>query len=321
MAEQHQNWLMNFPIAFFTTTMGMGGLTLALMAGEDVLGLGSIISTWVLLLTLLQFSAIFLCYVAKVLKHPESVKAEWNHPVQLALFPAGSISMLLLAAALYDWSVLMATILWGVGTVLQGVLTLAVISGWISPRSFQQAHLTPAWFIPVVGNVIVTFAGVPLGFMETSWFFLSAGLIFWIVLLSLVMNRLIFHDPLSERLQPTLIILIAPPALGFLGWVELMGHVDAFAHVLLNVAYLFGLVVVIQVPRLLRLSFTLSFWALSFPLAALTRASFIYAEETGSGAHLVIGSILLTVLCVTLLMLFWRTVTEIWSGRVFQPLS
>ena len=31
---------------------------------------------------------------------------------------------------------------------------------------------------------------------------------FWIVLLTLVMNRLIFHDPLPDRLVPTLVILI-----------------------------------------------------------------------------------------------------------------
>jgi tellurite resistance protein len=32
------------------------------------------------------------------------------------------------------------------------------------------------------------------------------------MLLTLVFNRIIFHDPLPGKLQPTLVILIAPPA-------------------------------------------------------------------------------------------------------------
>ena len=47
--------------------------------------------------------------------------------------------------------------------------------------------------------------------------------------------------------------------------------------------------VAVQLPRILRLPFAMSFWALSFPVAGLTIASFLYAEKTGSAAHLAIG--------------------------------
>lgn len=48
----------------------------------------------------------------------------------------------------------------------------------------------PAWFIPVVGNIIVPLAGVRFAPAEVSWFFFSIGLVFWIVLLAIVMYRL-----------------------------------------------------------------------------------------------------------------------------------
>ncbi len=120
-----------------------------------------------------------------------------------------------------------------------------------------------------MGNVIAPVAGIDLGYIEISWFFMSIGLLFWMVLLSLVMNRLIFHDPLPKRLQPTLVVLIAPPAIAFVAWTEIAGGVDAFARLLLNAAYLFTLIVAVQLPRILRLSFSLSFWALSFPYLLL----------------------------------------------------
>jgi len=319
MHGEDHSALENYPVTLFTIVMGMAGLALALRAGEISLGLRHLASGTIYLLTLALFAVIASGYAAKVIRFPQAVRAEWAHPVKLAFFPAISIGLLLLAAATLPISLPASHVMWVMGATGQGVLTLAVISGWIGARSFLHGHLSPAWFIPAVGNVIVPIAGTSLGYVEFSWFFLSAGLVFWIVLLTLVVNRLVFHDPLPERLQPTLVILIAPPAVGFLAWITLTGEIDHFARILLNSAYLFALIVAVQIPRILRLPFAMSFWALSFPLAALTIASFHYAEATGSDAHRVIGIGLLLILSVTLAALLLRTFHAVTSGAVFQP--
>ena len=142
---------------------------------------------------------------------------------------------------------------------------------------------------------------------------------FWIVLLTLVMNRLIFHDPMPGKLQPTLVILIAPPAVGFVAWVQLVGQVDAFAHLLLSGAYFFTLIVAVNLPRILQLPFALSFWALSFPFAAVTIASFRYAKMAGSAAHIWIGAGLMGVLLVVIAGLVWRTLRAIRAGEICVP--
>ena len=311
--------LEHYPVTLFTIVMGMAGLTLALHAGEGALGFTHVASGAVYLLTLALFIIIAAGYLAKAIRFPKAVCAEWAHPVKLAFFPAISIGLLLLAAATLPMSRPAAHVMWFAGAFGQGILTLAVISGWIGARSFVHGHLSPAWFIPAVGNVIVPVAGARLGYIELSWFFLSVGLIFWSVLLTLVMNRLVFHDPLPERLQPTLVILIAPPAVGFLAWISLTGEVSHFARVLLNGAYFFALIVAVEMPRILRLPFAMSFWALSFPLAALTIASLKYADMVGSNLHQLIGLGLLALLTVTLVALLLRTLKAVRSGAVFQP--
>jgi len=317
-AKSHSR-LEHFPVTFFAIVMGMAGLSLALRATEQAFGLGTLASGLAFGASAVIFIAVSVIYAVKAMRHPHAVRAEWSHPVRLAFFPAISISLLLLATLTLAHQAQIAEIMWLVGVVVQGVLTIAVISGWIGHRAFQTPHLSPAWFIPAVGNVIVPIAGVQLGYPEISWYFLSVGLIFWIVLLTLVMNRLIFHDPMPGRLQPTLVILIAPPAVGFIGWVHLTGEVDAFARILMNGAYLFTLLVAVQLPRIVKLPFALSFWALSFPFAAVTIASFLFSAHTGSAPHRLFGTALMAVLAVIIIALLLRTLRAIRADEICQP--
>jgi tellurite resistance protein len=106
---------------------------------------------------------------------------------------------------------------------------------------------------------------------------------------------------------------------GFLAWTALAGGLDPFGRILINGAYLFVLIVAVQMPAILRLPFALSFWALSFPVAAVTIASFRYADLAASPVHQLIGLVLLVILCLTLAALLLRTWRAVRSGAVFQP--
>lgn len=312
--------LAHFPVTFYATIMGLAGLTLATHRVEAVWGLPAIASVVFLLATIVAFATISFFFGLKYARHRADFLAEWDHPVKKAFFPAISISLLLVATALSGLAPWLARGIWLLGAGLQAGLTLAVVSGWIGHRPFQPLHISPAWFIPAVGNVVAPVAGVGLGFVELSWLFFSAGMVFWGILLVLVMNRLIFHDPLPGKLLPTLTILIAPPAIGFLAWVNLNGgQVDGFARVLLNAGYVFAALVAVQAPKLRASPFALSWWALSFPIAALTLASFRFAELTGSGFHAVLSVLFYALLLVIMAALILRTLKAIRSGEICVP--
>lgn len=311
--------LAHFPVTFFAIVMGLLGLTLALHAAAPFWVAAEMVSGLVLLAAVVALGSISLVYLVKALRHPGAVAGEWNHPVKLAFFPTITISLLLLATALLSTAPDLARLIWIAGVIGQGVLTIAVVTGWISHRSFQVGHLTPAWFIPAVGNVIVPVAGVQMGYVETSWLFFAGGMMFWAVLLTLVMNRLVFHDPIPARLFPTMVILIAPPSVAFVAYLQLVGTVDGVARVLIYAAYIFAALVVAQVPKLARLPFALSWWALSFPLAALAIASFRFAALEGTQAHLVIGFGVLAVLGLVVIGLIGRTGLAIARGEICRP--
>lgn len=311
--------LAHYPITAFATVMGMLGLTLALHAGETAFGLTGHYSQYVRMFSTGLLIVVALGYGLKVLTHFKMAAWEWHHPVRLAFFPTMSISLILLSITMLGDHPALARQLWIVGTALQGILSLLVISDWIGHRNFTPGHLNAAWFIPPVGNILVPIAGAQLGYTDISWLFFSGGLLFWIVLLTLVMNRLTFHDPLPSRLQPTLVILIAPPAIGFISWMKLNGELDHLAMFLINAAYVFALIVATQLPKILRLPFALSFWALSFPLAALTIATFLYAGETGSLPHKYLGAGLLGLLVVIITVLLGRTAVAIARHEICKP--
>ncbi len=313
--------LMFFPVSFFAVVMGLSGLTLAWRKGEQALGLGLPIGHSLAFLTLAVFAILLAVYLAKLAKYPKAVMGELNHPVMMAFFPTISISLLLLSICMLEISRPFATALWGVGAVAHLLLTLHVVRSWINRDHFQPGHLNPAWFIPAVGNVIAPITGVALGHVELSWFFFAVGISFWIILLTIVFNRLLFHDAMPAMMLPTMFILIAPPAVGFISYLTLAGgHMDALARILYYLALFFTLMLAIEAPRFARLPFFLSWWAYSFPLAAITIATFIMAGKTGLAFFSGLAVVLLVVISLLIAFLAVRTLMAAAAGKIcVQP--
>ncbi|MEJ2125721.1 MAG: SLAC1 anion channel family protein [Alphaproteobacteria bacterium] len=311
--------LEHFPISFFAITMGLSGLTLALLRLEHSAEISHTLSIGALIAASASAIIVALFYFAKIIRHPQAVRAEWHHPVRLSFFPAASISLILLATAVFPFSQKTSLVLWSTGTTLHFLGTLAVVSAWISHRPFEIPHLNPAWFIPAVGNVLVPVVGVKLGYVEVSWFFFSVGMVFWLILLTLIFNRLIFHNPMPGRLFPTMVILIAPPAVGFIAYTRLIGDVDPFARMLYYAGVMFAILVITQLPRLARLDFALSWWAYSFPVAALTISTFLYAEMTHSDWHRYAAYGVFSILGLVIALLVVRTIVAIAAGKICEP--
>lgn len=312
--------LVHFPVTFFAVVMGLAGLALATHRVELYFGAPATASLVLIAVAALAFVAIAALFVLKGLRHTDALRAEWNHPVKIAFFPAITIGVLLISAGLLPVSQPLAHGLWVCAASVHLVVTLGVIAAWISHRTFEQAHLTPAWFIPAVGNVLVPIAGVRLGYLEVSWFFFSIGMLLWLVFLTLVFNRLIFHNPLPERLLPTLVILIAPPSAGFVAWLQINGgEIDGVARFLYYCALMFTLVTLTQVKKLLKLPFAMSWWAYSFPVAAFVIASALFADATGAAFQRVTMLVAYAVLWGVILLLLAKTAGAIRRDEICRP--
>jgi tellurite resistance protein len=314
--------LAHFPVTFFATVMGLAGLSLAWGRAAVVLDVPDWIGQALFWLSLGVYAAVLLAYVAKLVRHPQAVREELAHPVRLAFVPTSTIGMLLLATAGQHTAPSLAEGLWWVGASGQLVLTLYVLSAWINRPTFAMDHVTPAWFIPVVGLVVVPLAGVSFADQEISWFFFAVGVTFWIPLLAVVLSRLFVHDrPVPPRLLPTLAVLIAPPAVASVAYLRLEPGAgeSPVPRVLYYAALFFGLLFVAQVNRLRKLPFFLSWWAYSFPLAALSVATTVIGDVVGGWFFTAASWTLLVAVTALVALLVLRTAAGMARGEICVP--
>ena len=314
-----ENRIENFPVSFFSMIMGMSGITIAWQKAGHVLDVSNNVATPLALITSLLFVGLALIYSLKLARYRLAVVEELQHPVKLNFFPAISISLILLSVVFLSINQQIAHILWLMGVVLHLAFTLYVMSVWMHHDRFEVHHINPAWFIPVVGNVLVPITGTALGYSEVSWFFFSIGIIFWIVLFTIIFYRVLFHQPLPEKLMPTFFILIAPPAVGFLSYAALIGGIDSFARVLYYIALFLTLLLLTQLARFAKLQFFLSWWAYSFPLAAITISSMKMFELTQKTGFIYLSWVLLILLSLVVGYLIFKTIKAVQGHKICQP--
>lgn len=303
--------LRHLPVSFFAVVMGLAGVALAWQRAETLHQLPLRLSGAIGALAAACFVIVAAAYVLKIARYPGEVIKELRHPVRINFFAAISIGMVLLATLASEIAPGFAAGLWTVAAALHLAFTLYVVSAWIHRTGIDVGHVNPAWFIPVVGNVLLPIAGTRFYPAEVSWFFFSIGLVFWMVLLTIVMYRLFFHAPLPERLTPTLFILVAPPAVGCVAYIALTGTVDAFARILYYTALFLTMLLASNAMRFLRARFFLSAWAYSFPLAAITIATLVMAHRVGGTVFDAVGVVLLLVSTLVVAALLWRTAVAI----------
>lgn len=309
------NRLKYFPVMMFAIVMGLSGLTIAYQKASEVLGFPKAIANMLMYVDLFLFFGILGIYLIKLIKYPKAVSGEWKHPVRINFFAAISISILMLGIITkHPYPSLSATF-WYVGTAMHTYLTLYTISFWINHNQ-ELSHSNPAWFIPIVGNVLVPIGGVGLASKIVLMYFFSVGVFFWIILFAILLNRIIFHHQLAQKFMPTLFIFLAPPAVAFLAYYKLYHELDAFALFLYSIALFFTLLLLFMVKVFMGLKYFISWWAFIFPLAAMAIASMVVHHITKDIATLYISYAMIGFATLMTLTVVYQTIKHMFKHEI-----
>jgi tellurite resistance protein len=321
--ERRPSQLDFLPIGLFGSVMGLTGLSvawrlaLAPYAGPPWLAL---VAPAIGIIAMVSFVAILAGYAVKALTAFDAVRAEFRHPIAGNLFGTALISLLLLPILLAPYSLIAAQTLWIAGAVGMLLFAWIIVSRWMSDRQ-QIAHATPAWIIPVVGLLDVPLALPALGLPPLhglAVFALAVGLFFAVPLFTLIFSRLLFEPPMPDSLKPTLLILVAPFAVGYSTYAVTGGARDDLFAEALYMLTLFILTVLLGQLRhlLICCPFRVSWWAVSFPLAASAIAALRFsAAEPGFFTGL-IAWVLLGLATLVIGALFARTLVGLARGEL-----
>ncbi len=307
--------LQYFPITSYSIIMGLSGLTIAFGKFYHMQWMPRIFYDSLLFFTFSLFLTISILYGLKAIRHPEEVKADFKHRIRINFFSAISISLILLSIAFMTYWPFLSMVLWWIGTILQTILMFYTISFWIQ-HNFEIHHMNPAWFIPVVGNMLVPIAGVEYMPKAFSFFYFAVGFFFWVILYVIFLNRAIFHHQLPQKFIPTLFILIAPPAIGFIAYIRLTQSWDNFAIFMLFIAYFFVILLLFLYRSFKNLEFFISWWAFTFPLMAITIASVVAYQITHQTIFKYFAFALILLALITVGFVLWKTIEKMKQGEI-----
>ena len=260
------------PLASFASVMGVCGLGLAWRVasrahgvppqiGECLIGAGECI-----------FAALLIVWLTRTIAHPQEIAAEAHVAITACYFGTIAISCSLVAAGLLPYSRIGATAMWVIGAVGSAGLVIYLLGKWIE-FGIKDYELTPALFLPVVGNAVSVYAAVPLGFSEIAWASFALAVLCWLTLGPVIMYRLMVTEPrLPRKMAPQLAILVSSPAVMASAWYTLTGAANAVFTILACKAIFFTLLTVRLWKMAWGEAYNVAMWGYTFPAAALAGA-------------------------------------------------
>lgn len=200
---------------------------------------------------------------------------------------------------------------WSVVVLVAALALLAamILAHWFMGDLDEDA-VHAGYYLPVVaGPFIAAVAIHSCGATEAAWAAFGAGAFFLVVLGAVIIGRLMFGSALTGELLPSTAILLAAPATAAIAWTDLRANrPDEIAWCLLGVVVVMLLVQLALIPHYRRLSFGMSWWAFSFPLASAANVTARVLEPHTSAIGLRTGLGFLIIATIVIACLGFATI-------------
>lgn len=319
MKSKPKHSIRMLPVNLFASVMGIAGLSLAWREAAKLGFVNVLPGELIGWIAVAVFVGLVLGYGMKFARHPSAIMAEYSHPVMNNFFATIAIGMLLLSSFLGPYDAIVGQSVWTAGTILTFIIAYAVMQRFVSKQHKGEDTL-PALLIPGVATLDIAVTGSAMPFAwahEVNMLAFAVGSVVAGVLVVLIFSRLRHHEAMPMPMRPSLLVLIAPFAVGYLAYTNLTGHVDMFASSLFYYAFFMLLVLA---PKVFRadIPFGVNWWAISFPLAAFSIATFRYSSEVNSALLQIFAIALFVFLTVAIAVLFVRTLLIVFSGQLFR---
>ncbi|PAF48344.1 hypothetical protein BKH43_07905 [Helicobacter sp. 13S00401-1] len=316
------------PVSLFGSIMGLGAIAIAWhLASIEFPSIPEWIGFVIGIIATICLVILIICYFLKIATSFESFKQEWINPVTKPFFGTFFVSLLIMSIVIYHYNHVLAFIVWIIGAIGHTLFAIYTMNYWLTKKQ-EMEHITPAWIIPIVGLL-----DIPLGFRQfgdlfdtSRWghdlsvFAFGVGMFYGIPVIVFIMNRLITHSNLASKILPTRMILMAPFAVAVSSYIEITMHIDLFSDVLYAIAIFTFIVLLPQIVSHLNVCpFRFSWWAISFPLAALAIAAFKISAHYPDKIELkALALLFLIVFSLAIIYISVRTLIGVFKGNLSE---
>jgi tellurite resistance protein len=209
-------------------------------------------------------------------------------------------------------------VVFGCAAVLTVLFGAWITGDWIA-RDGEIRRWHPGYYLPsAAGGLIAGGASAALGFTTLSHVLFGLGVGSYLLLGSIIGQRLFVVPEMPKALLPTIAIELAPPVVAANSWFTINGgRVDTTAAVISGFAVLMVLAQLRLIPLYRTAPFGPAYWAFSFPVAAAVTCGvhWLAAERVPGATGL--GYALLGLLSAGFLLLAARTAVALMRGAYF----
>jgi tellurite resistance protein len=255
------------PPGFFGISLGLAGLAALWLYGSGTFGAPPAVGD---LLMLLAAASLVVVAIAYLRQGARQILADARDAAVGPFLAVPVMTSLVLGAALFSHAPTA-----GRAVVVASLVVGALVFGWMTGRwltgGVEEQNFGPASYLPGGGiGWIGSGAASTVGLHSVALVFFGIGTVSWVFVNPIVLKRVLFRPRLSPALIPTLAIELAPPVVaGNAYFVLHHGSPDKVAFGLAGYAAVMVVSQVRRFPLYRALRFTPSFWAFTFPAAAM----------------------------------------------------
>ncbi|MDO6632236.1 TDT family transporter [Bacillus thuringiensis] len=257
----------------------------------------------VLAYVMLTLGIVFLAGLfCKIFYTPKQVLNDLKNPIIAAVSPTFTMAIMVLCSIFMIKSAIWEVI-WIIAVIVHFALMIYFTYRFVLKSKVTMSHIYPSWFIMYIGMAIMPLTAGNLAPSITTVVF-WASIVFYIILLPLVLIRIFVRKNLEIPTQPLTTILCAPGSLALAAY---LAHFNTksigLIWILLILSQTLYIIVLWQLPKLLRLPFYPSYAAFTFPLVICATAftnTLKYLGYNGMLGHWV--SIIETIIASTMVI-------------------
>jgi tellurite resistance protein len=294
---------------------GLAGLSDAWRAAAPLLAVPLGIADGILILAAAAWLAQVAAYIAQ---GPRTIAADWRDPVLAPFMSLMVITPLLLAGGLSHSAFAAGKVLAIIFVVLTIVVGGLMTGQWIVGHLDQDA-MHPGYFLPTVaGGFVAAYALAVVGLHALADAAFGIGVICWVLMSSIVLDRLFFRPQLPPPLLPTLAIELAPPVVAGFAWFAVSdGSTGIVSRALGGYAILMALVQIRFIPLYVRMKFSVGFWAFTFSYAAAATVAILWLTLTRPPGATAWAALVLALITVLVAAIAVRTVVALARAEFF----